>query len=243
MHLFLLEEHVGILRYMYFCPANEMVRWGCFQYRSANLLLFNPIWAEDSRESATSQTLGYAKKLVSLQSFGWNCILQNRLRSVVFHSLPTEQSGPVGRFTWERGFSSRNRKGQLWEYLLSRIFRLSECLTWELERGDVLRTYELYAWFQVFYWVDANDLGGQGCHGKVSWWFHSRDGTYSPLFLWVSAVTGISPKTRVKISFQCRNCCSLVDLHTAYICPCGASWMSLVWICWVVLFDQTFILF
>jgi hypothetical protein len=62
-------------------------------------------------------------------------------------------------------------------------------------------------------------------------------------FWWVSAVTGISLKTRVKISFQCRNCCTLVDLRTTYICPSGVSWISLVWICLVVLFDQTFILF
>jgi hypothetical protein len=72
------------------------------------------------------------------------------LSSIVFQSLLTEQSGPVGKFTWERGFSSRNRKGQLWECLLSRISRVSKCLTWELERWDVLSTYELYVWFQVF---------------------------------------------------------------------------------------------
>jgi hypothetical protein len=155
------------------------------------------------------------------------------LSSIVFWSLPTEQSGPVGQFTWERGFSSRNRKGQLWEYVLSRISRVSKCLTWELERWDVLSTYELYVWFQVFYWLDANDLRGQGCWGKVSWWFHSREDTYSPLFWWVSAITGISPKTRVKISFQCRNCCTRVDLPTTYICPSGVSWISLVWICLV----------
>jgi hypothetical protein len=155
------------------------------------------------------------------------------LRSIVFQSLPTEQSSPVGQFTWERGFSSRNRKGQLWEYLLSRISSVSKCLTWELERWDVLSTYEFYVWFQVLYWVDANDLYGQGCCGKVSWWFLSRDDTYSPLFPWVSAITGISPKTRVKISFQCRNCCSLGDLPTTYICPSGVSWIPLVWICLV----------
>jgi len=155
------------------------------------------------------------------------------LRSIVFQSLQTEQSSPVGQLTWERGFSSRNRKGQLWEYLLSRISRVSKCLTWELERWDVLSTYELYAWFQVFYWLDANDLRGQGCRGKVSWWFHSRDDTDSPLFWSVSAVTGISLKTRVKISFQCRNCCTLVELCTTYMCPSGVSWISLVWICWV----------
>jgi len=108
------------------------------------------------------------------------------LSSIVFQSLLTEESSPVGQFTWEQGFSSRNRKGQLWEYLLSRISRVSKCLTWELERWDVLSTYELYVWFQVFYWLDANDLRGQGCPGKVSWWFHSRDDTYSPLFWWVS---------------------------------------------------------
>jgi hypothetical protein len=96
------------------------------------------------------------------------------LRSIVFQSLPTEQSIPVGQFTWERGFSSRNRKGQLWEYLLSRISRVSKCLTWELERWDVLSTYELYVWFHMFYWLDANDLRGQGYCRKVSWWFHSR---------------------------------------------------------------------
>ncbi len=108
------------------------------------------------------------------------------LSSIVFQSLLTEESSPVGQFTWEPGFSSRNRKGQLWEYLLSRNSRVSKCLTWELERWDVLSTYELYVWFQVFYWLDANDLRGQGCPGKVSWWFHSRDDTYSPLFWWVS---------------------------------------------------------
>jgi hypothetical protein len=123
------------------------------------------------------------------------------LRSIVFQSLPTEQSGPVGRFTWERGFSSRNRKGQLWECLLSRISRVSKCLTWDTERWDVLSTYELYASFQIFYWLDASDLGGQGCDGKLSWRFHSRDDTYLWLFWWVSAVTGISLKTRVKIIF------------------------------------------
>jgi len=155
------------------------------------------------------------------------------LRSIVFQSLPTEKSSPVGQFTWERGFSSRNRKGQLWEYLLSRISSVSKCLTWELERWDVLSTYELSVWFQVFYWLDANDLCGQGCCRKVSWWFHSRDNTYSPLFWWVSAIRGISPKTRVKISFQCRNCCTLVDLPTTDICPSGVLWMSLVRICFV----------
>jgi hypothetical protein len=56
------------------------------------------------------------------------------------------------------------------------------------------------------------------------------------------AITGISPKTRVKISFQCRNCWTLGDLPTTYICPSGVSWISLVWICLVLLFDQTFIL-
>jgi hypothetical protein len=101
------------------------------------------------------------------------------LTSIVFQSLPTEESSPVGQFTWERGFSSRNRKGQLWEYLLSRISRVSKCLTRELERWDMLSTYELYVWFQVFYYPDANDLRGQGCSGKVSWWFHSRHDTYS----------------------------------------------------------------
>jgi hypothetical protein len=123
------------------------------------------------------------------------------------------------------------------------VVGVSKCLTWDTERWDVLSTYELYAWFQIFYWLDASDLGGQGCHGKVSWWFHPRDDTYLWLFWWVSAVTGISLKTRVKISFQCRNCCTLVDLRTTYICPSGVSWISLVWICLVVLFDQTFILF
>jgi hypothetical protein len=165
------------------------------------------------------------------------------LRSIVFQWLWTEQSSPVGQLTWERGFSWRNRKGQLWEYVLCRISRVSKCLTWELERWDMLRTYELYVWFQVFYWPDANDLCGQGCGGKVSWWFHSRDDTYSPLFWWVSAVTGISPKTRVNIPFQCRNCCTLIDLHTTYICPSGVPWISVVWICLVLLFDETFILF
>jgi hypothetical protein len=138
------------------------------------------------------------------------------LRSIVFRSLLTVQSSPVGQLTWERGFSSRNRKGQLWEYLLSRISSVSKCLTWELERWDMLSTYDLYVWFQVSYWVDANDSLGQGCPGKVSWWFHSRD-TYSPLFWWVSAITGISLKNRVKISFQCMNCCTLVDIPTTYI--------------------------
>jgi hypothetical protein len=158
------------------------------------------------------------------------------LRSIVFQSLPTEQSGPVGQFTWERGFSSRNRKGQSWEYLLSRISRVSKCLTWELERWDMLSTYELYVWLQVFYWLDANDLRGQGYCRKVSWRFHSRDNTYSTLFWWVSAIIGISPKTRVKICFQCRNCCTLVDLGNTYLCPSGVSWISLVWICLVSCF-------
>jgi hypothetical protein len=164
------------------------------------------------------------------------------LSSIDFQSLPTEESGPVGQFTWERGFSSWNRKVQLWEYLLSRISRVSKCLTWELERWDMLSTYELYVWFEAFYWVDANDLRGQrGCR-KVSWWFHSRDDTYSLLFWWVSGVTGISLKTRVKISFECRNCCTLVDLRTTYICPSGVmDFFSLDLL--VLLFDQTFILF
>ncbi len=164
------------------------------------------------------------------------------LSAIVFQSLPTEESGPVGQFTWERGFSSRNRKGQLWEYLLSRISRVSKCLTWELERWKMLSTYELYVWFQAFYWLDANDLRGQGGCRKVSWWFHSRDDTYSPLFWWVSAVTGISLKTRVKISFECRKCCTLFDLRTTYICPSGVmDFFSLDLL--VLLFDQTFILF
>jgi hypothetical protein len=169
-------------------------------------------------------------------------MLHMGLSSIDFQSLPTEESGPVGQFTWERGFSSWNRKGQLWEYLLSRISRVSKCLTWELERWDMLSTYELYVWFEAFYWVDANDLRGQrGCR-KVSWWFHSRDDTYSPLFWWVSAVTCISLKTRVKISFECRNCCTLVDLRTTYICPSGVmDFFSLDLL--VLLFDQTFILF
>jgi hypothetical protein len=49
--------------------------------------------------------------------------------SIVFQSLPTEKSGPVAQFTEERGLSSRKEKSQLWEYTLSRISRVSKCLT------------------------------------------------------------------------------------------------------------------